>query len=402
MHAVATTLREIEGQLNTYFLERREVLRAAILAILSKEHLFVLGAPGSGKSELIRALVNAITGARYFETSLSKTRPPERVLGPLDIKEFRENGNYYTKIKGFLLDVEFAFLDEIGKMSPILGHDLLAAVNERIRQEVNGGRSTHPIPLSSAFAASNEVITGESDDAAALWDRLLFRVVADYLQEKSNFAKLLVSGEPPATSTIEWDDLQKVIDVDVPAITLGTDAIETIVRLRSSLGAEHIYVSDRRWKKSMKALKAQAFLEGRDEILDEDLSVLRWTLWDTPEQVEKVERLCLTASNPFVDDLFKLRTQLRELDEGIQSRVGQDEGVQLKYGREVNNKLGTVRDELDRLLKVAAGRTIPTFKEVADYHRDVLTKNYHKMLQLDDDAAKVAASRKLGLGDGSN
>lgn len=402
MHAVATTLREIEGQLNTYFLERREVLRAAILAILSKEHLFVLGAPGSGKSELIRALVNAITGARYFETSLSKTRPPERVLGPLDIKEFRENGNYYTKIKGFLLDVEFAFLDEIGKMSPILGHDLLAAANERIRQEVNGGRSTHPIPLSSLFAASNEVITGESDDAAALWDRLLFRVVADYLQEKSNFAKLLVSGEPPATSTIEWDDLQKVIDVDVPAITLGTDAIETIVRLRSSLGAEHIYVSDRRWKKSMKALKAQAFLEGRDEILDEDLSVLRWTLWDTPEQVEKVERLCLTASNPFVDDLFKLRTQLRELDEGIQSRVGQDEGVQLKYGREVNNKLGTVRDELDRLLKVAAGRTIPTFKEVADYHRDVLTKNYHKMLQLDDDAAKVAASRKLGLGDGSN
>lgn len=402
MHPVATTLREIEGQLNAFFLERKDVIRAMILAVLSKEHAFVLGPPGTGKSALVRALVNAITGARLFEIGLSKTRPREAVLGPLDIKEFRENGNYFTKTKGFLLDSEFAFLDEIGKMSDVLGHDMLAALNERLQHEVNGGRSTKPIPLYTAFTASNELIAHESDDAAALWDRLLFRVIVDYLQDPSNFAALLRGGTPPPTSTVDFADLQKVIDVEVPSIPISDEALAALVRLRHDLAKEHIYPSDRRWKQSVKALQAQAFLEGREEILDEDLAVLRWTLWETVEQVEKVERMALTASNPFIDELFQIRAQIREISEGIQTRVGgSDENAKLNYGKEANTKLKAARDSLDRLLKTAAGRSIPNFKEVADFHRDTLTSNYHQMLGLDEDAAVVAASKKLGLGDGT-
>lgn len=403
MHPVAATLREIEGQLNAFFMERRDVIRVVMLAILSKEHAYILGPPGTGKSALIRAVVQAIVGARYFEQSLSKTRPAEKVIGPLDIKRFRDSGDYFIKTKGFLLDVEYAFLDEIGKMSPVLGHDLLAALNERVRQEVNGGRSVHPIPLHSAFTASNELITGESDEAAALWDRLLFRVVVDHLQDKSNFATLLLGGEPPVTSTVDFEDLKKVIDVEVPAVKLSQETLETLVRLRfGDFSTEHIYLSDRRWKWSMKALKAQAFLEGRDEIIDEDLAVLRWTLWDTVEQIEKVERMCLAASNPFVDELYTLRSQIKELARGIEERKdGTDENAKLFHGKEVNKKLKIVRDDLDRMLKTAAGKSIPNFKEVADFHESTLVDNYHLMLGLDEDAAKIAASKKLGLGDGT-
>lgn len=402
MHAVAQTLREIEGQLNTYFLERQEVVRAILLAVLAKQHIFVLGPPGTGKSELIRAVVRAITGARYFECALSKTRPAEAILGPLDIKEFRENGNYFLKRAGFASDVEYAMFDEIGKMSPVLGHDLLALLNERLIHEVNGGRSTKRAPLYTAFTASNELITGESDDAAALWDRLLFRVVVDYLQEKSNFARLLRGGLPPSTSVVAFDDLRKAIDVDVPNIGISDIAMEAMVRLRHDLAKEHIFPSDRRWKQSVKALQAQAFLEGRDEIVDDDLAVLRWTLWDTVETLEKVERLCQSASNPFVDELFKVRSQIRELAEGIAKRAQEtDDNAKLNYGKEANTKLKTARDSLDRLLKTAGSRAIPNFKEVSDFHHDTLKNNYHLCLGLDEDAAAVAASKKLGLGDGS-
>lgn len=401
MHAVASAFRDIETQLNKYFLERREVIRAALLAILAGEHLLILGPPGTAKSELVRAIVRSIVNARYFECALSKTRPAEKVLGPLDIKEFRENGNYFTKTKGFLLDVEFAFLDEGGKMSPVLGHDLLAALNERIQQEVNGGRSVKPIPLSSAFVASNEEITGESDDAAALDDRLLVRTIVDYIQDKGNLATLLSgTASPDVTTTVEWDDLKKAIDVDVAAIEFTDDALKSMVKLRHDLKTEGIEPSDRRFKQSVKVLKANAFLEGRDRIEEEDLAVLRFTLWGPVSQAEKVEEYAMKASNPYVGDLLKVRQALVEISDGVAARKDQDTSAQLNYGREANQKLADARTKLDNLLKTAGTRSIPGFRAVAELHAAVLFDNYTVCLGLDDDAATLATEKKLGLGYG--
>lgn len=406
MHDIAVKLRDIETQLNAYYLERAEVIRASLLAILAGEHLLMLGPPGTGKSDLVRAIVRAITGARYFEVALSKTRPAEKVLGPLDIKEFRENGNYFLKRAGFATAVEFGFFDEGGKMSPVLGHDLLALFNERVYHEVNGGRSVHPAPLSTAFVASNEEITGESDDAAALDDRLLVRTIVDYLKDKGNIATLLTNtASNQVSTTVEWDDLKKVIDVDVPAVTFSEDALRGMLKIRHDLKTEGITPSDRRLKQSVKVLKAQAFLEGRDTIEEEDLAVLRFTLWGPVSEFEKVERYCLSASNPYVEDLLKLRQQLVEISNGIDARTGANapandpQNLQnASYGQEANTKLKTVRQQLDNMMKLAGDRRIPGFNDAADLHAAVLYDVYTKLLPLDDDAAEIAVQKKLGLG----
>lgn len=402
MHAVAKSLTEIEGELNKYFLERRDVIRAMLLAVLAGEHIFMLGPPGVAKSLLVRTFVRAITGMRYFEAQLSKQRPAEAILGPLDVLEFRNNGNYFLKRKGYATACEFIFLDEIGKASPVLWNDLLALANERIYHEVNGGLSVHDAPLSTMFSASNEMITDQSDDAAAMWDRLLVRVFVDYLKDKRNFGKLLTAGDPNVATTVLWDELHAVITHDVPAVELTEDTVKQVVTLRSEFKKHSLVISDRRWRASMKLLQANAFLNGRSATDDSDLAVLRFSLWDTVEQMEKVAELCLSASNPFVKPLNEIRTRLREIEKGVDERRSGDTGGLWQYGKEATKKLDKVRDELDLMLIESMGEPIPGFKAISDQHERVLVNTLTVCLEQPADAAMAMASKKLGSGDGGN
>ena len=165
---VRTALHAIQSELNSSFFERTAVIEGMLLAVLAKEHCFILGPPGTAKSALTRAFFDRFTGGQYFEAILSKTRPAEAILGPFDIPELRDHGHLFRKINNFLPTANFAMLDEVGKMSPTLGHDLLAVVLERRLHQVNGGRSWVDVPLYTFIGGSNELPTEESDDASAL------------------------------------------------------------------------------------------------------------------------------------------------------------------------------------------------------------------------------------------
>ena len=72
---------------------------------------------------------------------------------------------------------------------------------------------------------SNEMLGHQSDDAAALWDRLLFRVQVGDIQDRGNFLRLLEGDAAPhLLTTIEWATLQDVIDNVVPAIKVTDES----------------------------------------------------------------------------------------------------------------------------------------------------------------------------------
>lgn len=405
MHAVATKLNELRTELGSFFRERDEAIYAMLLAILAGEHCFILGPPGTAKSELIRAMIAAFKGASYFEILLSKNRPVEAVLGPLDLPHYRATGEYKLKRAGYATAVNFLMLDEVGKMSPLLGHDLLALLNERIAHEVNedaqgGHRSTIPAPLHSTLAASNETITNESDDAAAMWDRLLVRVIVDYVKDKSAFASLLTVGKPTFATTVDYADLEDVVAKVIPAIPLTDDALVAVVQLRERLRKEHINPSDRRFRASVRVMQAAAFLDGRSEVTEDDVAALRFTLWDTVEQVDKVATMCLTVANPFYEDLMQIRSGLQELALGITERLTQSEGDQVAYGKEANRKLKDARTALDTLMRQSPNKPIPGFKAVAGLHETVQVDTFVRMMGQDPDIAEAAVRNRVGLGDG--
>lgn len=422
MHPVAEQFATLRVQLKDHFKERDDSIEACLLAIVCGQHVFLLGQPGTAKTQLIRSIVKAIVhGARYFEVALSRNRPFEAVIGPLDILHFRATGEYRYKRAGYATDCEFVLFNEVGKMADDLGHDLLALTNERLIHEVRIDestgveRSTWPAPLSTAFCDSNEMLTEGSDDAAALWDRLLLRDEVKPVVSDANFAKVLVSGEPRIDVAIEWADLREVIHEVVPTIEIPKHVQQAMVKLRKDLDEAGAHPSTRRYRQSMDVMRASAFLNGRDVVTEDDIVALRFTLWDTLEQKDAVDRICRSASNPFVGPLIDIRGRIHELQNEIEKRhkkfvdAGSDwngaEGSALQvYGKEVYQKLGVVRTELDTMLMEAQGRPIPGFKAVSDLHYQVLLQNYTTSLDQTLAQAKIMANRPehLGQGDGGN
>ncbi len=389
---VATTVRTIRDELCTQFLERREAVEGTLLAVLAKEHAFILGPPGTSKSLLARELTARFTGSTFFEVLLSKTRPDAAVLGPYDLPLMQHTGEFHRRIQGTLLTADIAFLDEIGKMSPTLGHELLAALNERVRHEVREDGSVHAIPLSTAITASNELPAGESEDAAALWDRLLVRVQVDYLRSQGNFVELLrrrVRGYAGVANptTLPWTELCDVIDEEIPAIEVPDSVLDLTWSLRSKLAAEHIVASDRRWAQSMRLLQARAWLEGRDAATEDDLAVLDHVLWQTPDQLPTVRKMRAEVSDPLAKEAMQLLDDLKAIDLGVESRRSKSLEERAGHGVTVAGKVNTI-ERAGRKLAAAyekAGKSTAPAIEVLDAAKAVNDKIRKVCLEVPDD-----------------
>lgn len=370
LHPVAKTLRLLIDEVAEMFPERRRTIEAIFLAILSREHAYLLGQPGTGKSLLLRTIMGAIKGAGLFEALLSKTRPGEAILGPYNIPRLRDEGVMVRNTEGYLPKADFGFLDELFKMSPTTGHDLLAIMNERRLHQVENGKSYINVPLSTLVGAGNEV--EESSDGQAAWDRILVRDIVEYIKESSNWIAMLKGNLnhtiTDAVNTIPWVDLKEVITTDVPAVKVPNDVYAMLAVLKEAMRNKEIIVSDRRWGQSLKLLQASAFLAGRTEATVDDIQVLRHSLWETPEQISVVERLTLAVSNPTAEKALSQLELAEEIAQEVRDSKGLAHTTRAALATQLNGRLLVIKRELESIRNkaVADGASTTKVQEVTE------------------------------------
>lgn len=263
------------------FIERDTAVRLALLSLLAGEHLLLVGAPGTAKSELARRLHLVVKEGDYFERLLTKFSVPEELFGPLSIKSL-EQDRYHRLTKNYLPSATIAFIDEIFKANSAILNSLLTLLNER---EFDNGAQRLKVPLLSVVGASNEL--PEDDELAALYDRFLCRYEVSPVSDEQFLSLLALSEQdktkPDAQLSLSIKDILSVNE-QASAISISDEVLSLLQSLRHYLASQSIAVSDRRWRKVIKLLQVSAYTNEQDKVTIWDCFLLQHCLWEQPSQ----------------------------------------------------------------------------------------------------------------------
>lgn len=381
--------------------EREEVISVALLSALCGQNCFLFGPPGTAKSLISRRIAAAFDQPGYFEYLMNRFSTPEEVFGPVSIKALKED-RYLRKTDHYLPKAEFAFLDEIWKSSPAILNTLLTLMNERM---FRNGETLEHAPLKALIAASNE--TPQPDQGLdALYDRFITRLMVQPILHNHHFDQLLNSAPSSeqvqlpdglAVKSEEWNRWQAEID----QVQISSDCFTIIHLIRAQLEQQHealgVYVSDRRWQRAARLMKASAFFHGRRHTNHSDALLLRHCLWTQGNNREAVAMIVLEAVQSVG---FEAGMQLSTLDQA-KDTLDREINDELFYSQDVYD---TVRWDDRELFRVDAHFEMVNYrdiKEVELYIPVEKLRSHDVFSPLDDRGNEISQIRAQFEGQGS-
>ncbi len=349
---------QLEEEMKESFKERNDEIHGLILALLSRENVFLVGSPGTAKSMMIRMLSDTVEEANYFEWLFTKYTTPDEVFGSVKLSKLKQD-SYERNIQGKLPTAHFAFIDEIWKANSSILNSLLSIINERIYH--NDGK---PIdcPLETMMSASNE-IPNDREELGAMWDRFLLKYRVKQIQEDKAFKDMLSEKINDFNTTLTLEQIHEAQE-EVSKVEIPDEVLKHIIDIRDELRKNGIIPSDRRYKKSMKVIKAQAWLNGRDKAQVDDLMVLCHILWDDVDHITEVRKIITDISNPYMREADELHDAIMDAWRDVQNepedsedreRMASDASLQIKNAikklNDLKNKMEQEARSTDRVEK---------------------------------------------------
>lgn len=339
--------------LKSYFMERHNVVEGMFMALLSRNHTVLVGPPGTGKSYLIESFVKGFSGMNLFTWQLNKFSQMEELFGPYSLLALKA-GKYERVSDHKLQNADVAYLDEVYNGNSSILNAFNSLMNERVFERM-------PAPLQSIFSGTNFI--PEDNVLLAFHDRFLFRYIINEIASQKNFEDMLM---------MDWYNLDPQYQLskeDLHTLQGKLEEIQyntilpMITKVREALIDEKIFPSSRRFKWAIKALQAHAMLDGRAQVMDEDLLILKDILWVDKKDIPVVEKIVAKTVNPALNEIQDLLNQAQDIATKahlLDPRVDKD----LVKVLESMSKLKKVTGEIKEIMRTR--QLTPRLMEVAN------------------------------------
>jgi len=358
--AAQEKLKKIREELKQTFLERSELIDGALSALLSSQHLLIIGPPGTAKSMLADQICRRILGANYFQWLLTRFSTPEEIFGAVSLKAL-EQDDYRRVTAHKLPEAHIAFLDEIFKANSSILNAILAIINERL---FHNGKEIASVPLLALFGASNEL--PEDDELMALYDRFLLRFVVKYIEEDFRFLRMLEAPAETERTTITLDEL-RAMQAETRHVSIPGPIYRSIADIRRELKKKNIDASDRRYRQSLSLLQAHAYLAGESEVTENDLFFLEHVLWRDPGERNQLRETIRELILGYEEEVKELLYESREIrDLALRPWETSDERARalIEFHTKLRNILAKVEQIMEKAKKL--GRSVERVEAIKE------------------------------------
>ncbi len=269
---IATMGGHIAGAVNRVLLGKPDVVRLAVIALLTEGHLLIEDVPGVGKTSLAKALAKTVDST-VNRVQFTPDLMPSDVTG-VSIYD-RETGKFEFRPGPVFANILVA--DEINRASPKTQSSLLEAMEEK---QVTVDGTTYPLETPFLVMATQNPVEMEGTYPLpeAQRDRFLARTAIGYPDRRSEVAMLADHDRvDPMESLIAVTDAATIKDMiaGTQRIHLAPELQHYIVELVAasrSLPEVRLGASPRAALHLARAAKAAAALEGRGFVVPDDIA----------------------------------------------------------------------------------------------------------------------------------
>jgi MoxR-like ATPase len=159
------------------------------------------------------------------------------------------------------------------------------------------------------------------------------------------------------------------------AVAVSDATIDALIAIRDACRAEGIVASDRRWKKSLKAVQANAYLAGEACTTPEDLFILVDALWREPKERGKVAHLVGQLADPVSAKAAEILDAARETAARVAALRSSDRKAYIAEAAQALEEFRAQQKKLQELGRGAGPRATQTIgdaqQEIAQLHTEL-------------------------------
>ena len=285
LDALLPKLQQLRGALAQAVVGQHAVVEQLLIGLLAGGHCLLEGAPGLGKTLLVRSLGQALE-LQFRRVQFTPDLMPSDILGTELLEEDHGTGHRHFRFQQGPVFTNLLLADELNRTPPKTQAALLEAMQERT---VSYGGTTHALPSPFFVLATQNPLeqAGTYPLPEAQLDRFLLHVKVDYpdaAEERAIIAQTTGSASAQVPTVMDGNEVL-ALQALVREVHLGEDLLAWITRLvRASRPGPDAPKAVRDWvrwgagpragQSLVLAAKARALLHGRYAATREDVHAL--------------------------------------------------------------------------------------------------------------------------------